>query len=645
MGTSVSTGRPEGQPAVPSGGPGPGTETPAGDEGSAWLTAARVGLLTVAAFLPVIACGWVNWDDDANFLENPQLRGLGWAQVAWAWRTTLLGVYQPLSWMMFEAEYSGWRLNPKGYHVVSLALHAVNAVAVFALFVALLRRSLPDLAASRPAVVRRSAALAAALWAVNPLRVEPVAWVSAQGYLPCTLCLVLAVLAYLRTHDPGRSLRGWLAWSAAALGLYAAAVLFKAVAVGLPAVLVVLDVYPLRRLGRGGGVGAWLGRPSWRVWAEKLPFAVLGLLFINTAAESRPTFEAGLGARLATAAYAVWFYPFKTAVPLWLSAAYAPCEGVTLSQPLFLAAALGAVGITAAVAWRGGRWPGLAAAWAAYLLILAPNAGLVRSIRSLAADRYAYVSTLALFALLAGGFCLLAVRAGASGRVRGSAARAGIVASAAVVLLGLGALDWFQAATWRSSVALWTHAVGQPNGAVYIAEINLGQALSEQGRLGEAEAASRRAIALRPDLFIGHHNLGIQLAKQGRYDEAVPCFLESIRVDPVNAQARNNLGMTFIRLGDLPRAEEQLREALRLRPDYPDAHNNLGTVLMMRGPRKKEAAEHFAEALRLRPGLAGVRHNLKEALSPDDPAPAGPGRPASPTPGRGPDRPAERRPS
>jgi tetratricopeptide (TPR) repeat protein len=560
-----------------------------------WLTAARVGLLAVAAFLPAIACGWMTtWDDDKNFLGNRQFRGLGWAQIAWAWKTTILGVYQPLCWMMYEAEYAAWGLNPKGFHIVGLALHGVVAAAVFALFVALLRRCLPELEASRPAVVRWSAAFAAAFWAVHPMRAEVAAWVSAQGYMPSTLCLILAVLAYLRAHDPGRSARGRLACSATAL--YAAAVLFKTVAVSLPIVLLVFDFYPLRRLGWRGGVHAWVGRATWRAWAEKLPFFAVGLASGFLAMKSRTTVEPGLGMRLAAAAYSVWFYPIKTLMPLWLSAMYILNDAVKLTQPLPLAAALGAVGLTAMAIWFHGRWPALTAAWVAYLLILAPNSGFVRTGLSVAADRYSYVSTLPLVALLAGSLCILGDRVAASGRARSFAARAGVAAS--LVLLGLCILSWFQAATWRTGVALWTHALEQSNGSEFPAEINLGESFSEMGWLKDAETHARRGVALRPDVAMGHMNLGVYLERQGRIEEAIPYLLEAVRLNPTKAEARTNLGMALFLHKDVPRAEEQLHEALRLRPDAPDAHYYLGTVLKSRG-RLEEAEEHFAAARRV----------------------------------------------
>jgi Flp pilus assembly protein TadD len=253
-------------------------------------------------------------------------------------------------------------------------------------------------------------------------------------------------------------------------------------------------------------------------------------------------------------------------------------------------------------------------------VILAPNSGLVRSTLSVASDRYSYASTLPLAALLAGAFCVLADWAARSGRAPGLAARAGLAASLLTALLGLCTLSWFQAATWRSSLALWTHAAAQLNGVVF-AEINLGEALRDHGRFEEAEEHTRRGIALRPDEFIGHQNLGVELTMQGRYREAVPSFVESIRLNSDNAFARNMLGLAYIQLNDLPSAEEQFNEVLRLHPDHPEAHNNLGTILRWRG-RRQEAAAHFAEAVRLRPGYAVARRNLEQMLAPEDSTPS-----------------------
>ncbi len=150
-----------------------------------WLVPVLLILLVAVAFLPALANGFVNWDDEVNFLENSQYRGLGWPQVRWAWSTFLLGVYQPVAWLLLEAQYVLFRLDARGYHLISLLLHAANAVVLYALTAALLVRCRPDPFLHRPWACAVGAGLATALFVVHPLRVEAVAWASCQPYLPC----------------------------------------------------------------------------------------------------------------------------------------------------------------------------------------------------------------------------------------------------------------------------------------------------------------------------------------------------------------------------------------------------------------------------------------------------------------------------
>ena len=177
----------------------------------AWLIAVPLVLIVIAAFIPALDNGFVNWDDDKNFLDNPYYRGLGADQVKWAWTTFWVGVYQPLAWLLFEAQYVVWKLDPRGYHLTSLILHAANAVVLYVLTVTVLVRCRPDSLRERPVDVPPGAGLATALFAVHPLRVEAVAWASCQPYLPCALFSMLAVLAYLRAFRIDPSPRwGWL---------------------------------------------------------------------------------------------------------------------------------------------------------------------------------------------------------------------------------------------------------------------------------------------------------------------------------------------------------------------------------------------------------------------------------------------------
>ncbi len=152
-----------------------------------WLVAVPLALIVVYAFIPTLANGFLGWDDDQNFLDNPYFRGLGAAQLKWAWTTFWLGVYQPLAWFLYGAQYLFCKLDPRGFHLTSLFLHVANAVVLYVLTVALLVRCRADSRLKSPWTCSLSAGLATALFAVHPLRVEPVAWVSAQMYLPCAL--------------------------------------------------------------------------------------------------------------------------------------------------------------------------------------------------------------------------------------------------------------------------------------------------------------------------------------------------------------------------------------------------------------------------------------------------------------------------
>ncbi|MFO0909038.1 MAG: tetratricopeptide repeat protein [Isosphaeraceae bacterium] len=561
-------------------------------------TGIRLVLLAVVAFLPAFRCGWVNWDDTQNFLVNPSFQGLSLAHFRWAWTTTLLGVYQPLSWLMLQAEYSLWGFDPRGYHVVSLLWHAANVLMLYLVGVRLLRHALPAMAATDPGTLDRSVGLAVALFAAHPLRAESVAWISAQPYLPATFFALLSVWSYLRAVDGERIRRGWFI---AAWITFVVALLFKAVAISVPAVFFILDAYPLRRFDD----------PARRrsVAFEKLPFLMVSLGFVVVSMLSRAPRPAALGSRLACAAYSVWFYPIKTLVPLNLRALYTAADQARLGDPAYalIAAAVVAVSVATLLTFR--RWPAFAAAWWAYLVMLAPNSGLMRVIAAVAADRYSYVSTMALVLLAAGGFCL-AAQAWPAGSAKRVAITLGSLACVALLIVA----SWFQTATWMSPLMLWAHAVEHGAGGFALAQHNLGEAYSEIGKLDDALVHYERAVILRPDLPMSHLNLGITRARLGLLQESLGPLSQAARLDPASAPARHYLGLSLLRLGDLPNAERLLRESIQLDPADADAHNDLGLALL-RQRKADAAAREFQEALRFRHGFDEAKKNLSDALS------------------------------
>jgi tetratricopeptide (TPR) repeat protein len=575
--------------------------------------AALVALAALAATAPVVGNGWVDWDDDYNFLENPAYRGLGWPQIRWAWTTTHVGAYQPLSWIAFEAQYVAWGLAPRGYHVVSLLLHAAVAVLLYVLAVRLVILGGPgDRGAVPPRHVRLGCALAAALFVAHPLRVEVVSWVSCQPYLPCIFFSMLSVLAYLQAASPAAGPRR-RAWMLGAWLLLATAMLFKAVAVAVPLVLAILDVYPLRRLGGGRG---WLGPSARKVWWEKVPFLALALVFSVQAVRAKwedhgplPPGEAGPIPRIARAAYSVCFYVDKTLWPRELIALYPSPERVTLSEPPFAVDLLIVLGASFAAWLARRRYPGLLAAWLAYLVILAPNTGLVQYTGLLAGDRYAYASTIPLAVLLAAALSWLLK----PGRLPRPLAVAPMAVGLALVV-ALTILSWRQTLTWYDSEALYRYAIAHGAAGNDLAHNNLGAALANKGRVAEAMAQYADAIRLNPAHFRAHYSLGTHLARQGRLDEAIAHFREVIRVVPTSWEAHYNLGLALGRQGKYAEAVAEFARVARLRPDFAEAHSNWGAALALQG-RYADAIPHYNEALRLQPGLIEARRNLAEALA------------------------------
>jgi len=580
-------------------------EPPPAWDRRAWLVAVPLALIVITAFIPTLDNGFVEWDDHKNFLGNPFFRGLGAAQVKWAWSTFWLGAYQPLGWLLFEAQYVFWKLDPRGYHLASLVLHAANAVILYILAVTLLIRCRTNSCLKSPWTCALGAGLATALFAVHPLRVEAVAWASCQPYLPCALFSMLAVLAYLRAFPMDSSPRwGWLVGS---FVLFVAALLSKAVAVSLPAVLLILDVYPLRRFR--DGPGRWFGSAARKVWWEKVPFVMVSLVFMGLAIAAKPRSRFpieryGASAGIAQACYGIWFYILKTVLPLDLNACYpSPREISWLASP-FLLSILGTLGMSAGSFLRRRRWPGLLAAWLSYLVILAPNSGIIRISDQLAADRYSYLAMLGWVILAAACLCRLWQT---SSWARPGAI--GIITLCLGALLGLLPMTWNQCRTWRDSGTLWTHALNHGAGNNWPAHNNLGLVLYGQGKIEEAAAHYTEALRLNPGYADAHNNLGVFLCRQGNYEAAAAQYAEALRLDPGHPDARSNLGLELFRQGKYEAAEARFAEVLRLDPGHAKAHYNLGSVLDSQG-KLEEAATHYAEALRLNPGHADARNNL-----------------------------------
>jgi Flp pilus assembly protein TadD len=607
-------------------------------------------VLSFTVFLPALNGEFLDWDDHVNLVRNEGYRGLGWPQLHWAFTSTLMGHYIPLTWLTLGANYAVGGMNPWGYHLVNLTLHAVNALLFY-----LVARRLLAAAAHGGSQQNRwegpiawGAAGAALIFAGHPLRVESVAWVTERRDVLSGFFFLLAVLAYLRAVDgPASADRRWLGLS---LASFAAGLLSKASVMVLPAVLVLLDVYPLRR-------GAFVWR---RLLGEKAGHWVLGaagavgaLLALKLSGIRVTSYGAyGPGARLAMVVYSLWFYPSAWVWPVELSPLYELPAHVDPLARRFLGPLVGFLAVTLVLVWLRKRWPSGLAAWTYSALVLLPISGVVHAGFQLAHDRYSYLSGLG-FPLLAGGAVAWIMRAAAARRVS-RAVQGAVIAVAALVIVALGAGSWQQTRIWRDSETLWRWTlavdprcavcannlasllVNKPsrdaaqireaealartaiatNPAYDSPRTTLGTILAALKRDAEAEVAFREAIRLAPDRVSATANLGALYARNGRYAEALPLLRAAYTKDPSFFELRSNLGLALrnygieqARNGRLAEATALLQEAAGLIPDDADTHRSLGLALWEQG-RPDEARIHLERALALRSDDEGVRRSL-----------------------------------
>jgi hypothetical protein len=523
-----------------------------------WLPPGLVVVVTLAAFLPTLGNGFVPWDDAMNLLDNPYYRGLGPAQLRWMFTTFRAGHYIPLTWLSLGLDYLLWGLHPAGYHLTSLLLHTATALAFYFVSLCLLRLALPP--APTPAALRWGAAVAALVFAVHPLRVESVAWATERRDVLSGLFYVLALLCYLKAVERAPAARprrhvsrsarlrlplplvswsarlrlplplvSWSArlrlrlpplWYGLTLACFAAALLSKSIAVTLPVALLVLDVYPLRRLG--GPAGWRTPRP----WLEKLPFFALSAVATVVAfsallplGNTQSVQSMPLHLRLLVSVYGLIFYLRKTLVPLDLSPLYPMSFQVTWLQ-------FGLLIGGACLAWfYRRRWPALTAAALVYAITVAPVVGIFQNGPQAAADRYAYLPCLG-WAVLIGG---AVARWWPSRRV--------VVPVAAVWLAALAFLTWQQTSLWRNPLTLWSQAaVVTPD--MRAAHFNLAQAYAKDGRVAEAIGAYREAIRLSgPSAPWGHLAIARLLEQSGLDAGARTEFAAALREDPTSREA------------------------------------------------------------------------------------------------------------
>ncbi|MCX5795756.1 MAG: tetratricopeptide repeat protein [Elusimicrobia bacterium] len=505
--------------------------------------ALAVAAAVFIAFVCVLRHQFVSWDDDGFLYLNFHFRGLGWTQLRWMFTTFLKGPYQPIVWMSYALDYLLWGMDPAGFHLTNLLWHCANAALLFVFSRRLFQAAAPGTAEAPRCWAAAGAAL---IFALHPLRVEPVAWAAARRDLMCGFFFLCALLCHLKgREEPARE----RFWRGATVACYCLCLLSKAMGIGLPLVLAVLDSTILRRRVR---------------WSDLLPYAVpaalaAALAWYGQAVTGALAAGAGFGwqRRLAQACYGHAFYLVRTLWPSGLAPMYGTALNIDPLAPRFLASAALDLAVAGSAFALRRRWPALWAAWLCYLLLLAPVLGAVKFGLQLVADRYSYLPCLSVSLLAAAGLLELARRRPGQGRPL-------ILCGTALVSL-LWGLCAQQLYYWRDSETLYFR----------ILDVDPGQAMAR-------------------------NNLGLVYAGQGRGADAVEQFHLALKLRPRFAAAHNNLGSAMLKLGRLQEAEAEFRAAMASDPGLAESYNNIGLLLAHR-KRYDEALAMFDTALSLNP--------------------------------------------
>ena len=565
-----------------------------------WLFALLLVSATIIAYLPVWHAGLI-WDDRSFAIDNPLIhRADGLYRF---WFTTQPVDYYPVTSTMLWVEWRLWGANPMGYHLVNVLVHALGAVLLWRV---LKRLNVPG------------AWLAAALFAVHPVNVESVAWITERKNTLAMFFYLLSLLWYLRFDSAARvshlaagtangtgplTLSLQWRWYWFSLAAFFLALLSKTVVAPMPLVLLGLAWWRRGRVGR---------RDLW----QSVPFFVtavaVGLISFwfqsHRAIGSDIVRTDSFWARLAGAGWAVWFYLYKAALPFGLGTIYPRWQIDGGRWWSYLPGLLLVAVLLACWRYRRGWGRGPLLALAYFVVMLLPVLGFLDigfMAQSLVADHWQYFAIIGPLSLAA---AAITVACGLPG-TRGLLPAMALVGALLVVLSGL---TWRQCGIYSDPGTFWRAALtANPN--AWLAHNNLGKVLFEQGQVDEAMVHYQRALEIHPDYATGHYNLGGALLQKGQVDQAIAEFQKALEIQPNYSMAHYHLGEVFRQKGQVDEAIAHFKMALQIHPDYAEAHNSLGATLLRKG-QVDEAIAHLQETLELRPNHAEDHNNLAGVL-------------------------------
>jgi Tfp pilus assembly protein PilF len=582
---------------------------------------------TAAVFYQVYTYDFVNYDDQIYVYENPNIQaGITLNSVKWAFTSGYAANWHPITWLSHMLDWQLFGSNPAGFHLTNLILHIVNTLLLF--FV--LKRMTNTLWQS---------AFVAALFALHPLHVESVAWVSERKDVLSTFFWLLTMWAYVRycgnKQTPNIKLGAKQTYYLLTIIFFALGLMSKPMLVTLPFVLLLLDYWPLERLNTKRSLPYLL--------IEKIPLFVMAVIssiitfIVQKKSGATEAIEGlSLSDRLANVPISYVKYIIKMIWPARLAVLYPhPRQNVSFSVAVISAVVLLVITILIFQLAKNHRY--LFAGWFWYLGTLVPVIGFVQVGHQAIADRYSYITLTGLFIIIAWGFPYLLTK--------WQYKKAALVSLSLLIISVMSVCTHIQLFYWRNSQTLFQHALDVTRNN-YVAHYSLGNWLASQGKFDEAIYHYSQAIQIVPGYINALNNLGSVLQKEGKIDEAIGYYKRAIEINPGAAEPHANLGIALAASGkfeeairhyriamaetDVPRLHSDLGYALMklgrfsdaaaeyekvliAQPQNVEVHNNFGIVLS-RQERFDEAIEHFSKALQIDPNCKVARDNLNRAL-------------------------------
>jgi hypothetical protein len=517
---------------------------------------------TYCAYQQVGGHEFVTFDDGLYITENIRIQsGMNLENIAWSFTTIHSSNWHPLTWMSHMLDVSLFKMHPGSHHLVSLFFHLVNSLLLFFVF----RQMTGDIWPS---------AFVAALFAIHPLHVESVAWVSERKDVLSTFFGMLTLLSYGRFVKSGIR-RSYIS----ALLFFILGLMAKPMLVTLPFVMLLLDYWPLCRIKFKKNLhsASYVDKniSLFDLVIEKIPFFIIAAasciltFYAQRSGGSVATLEVfPLGLRIGNAAVAYINYIAKMFYPVHLSAFYPH----PYSLPMWQVA--GAVLLLMLITWACiltvNKRSYLLVGWLFYLGTLFPVIGLIQVGEQAMADRYTYIPLIGIFVMLAWGMHDLLDKWRRKEKI--------VVLGAALLFPMLILTTWLQVRHWSDSIRFYEHM-----------------------------------IKVNSNNYLAHYNLGEVLAEHGKRKEAIRHYIQTLRIKPGHVGALNNLGNALLIEGKYRQAISHYTAALKLVPDDPEIHNNLGVALIQEG-KFDQAIDHFIIALKIKPDYGEARKNLQIAM-------------------------------